>query len=52
MSLMGILNIGGSALQAQQAALQVTSNNLANAADPNYAEETAEYEPSGEVSTG
>ncbi|MGA2229769.1 MAG: flagellar hook-associated protein FlgK [Tepidisphaeraceae bacterium] len=52
MSLMGVLNIGGSALQAQQAALQVTSNNLANAADPNYTEETAEYEPGGDVSTG
>jgi flagellar hook-associated protein 1 FlgK len=36
MSLYGILNIGGSALQAQQAALQVTGNNLANAANPNY----------------
>jgi flagellar hook-associated protein FlgK len=36
MSLIGVLNIAASALQAQQAALQVTSNNLANAADPNY----------------
>jgi len=46
MSLFGILNIGNSALAAQQAALQVTGNNLANAADPNYTREVANLNPS------
>jgi flagellar hook-associated protein 1 FlgK len=45
MSLYGVLNIGVSALQAQQAALQVTGNNLANAADPNYTREVANLSP-------
>ena len=35
MSLFGALNIGRSALATQQAALQVTGNNIANAGDPN-----------------
>src|SRR5271170_7048848 len=52
MSLYGILNIGGSALAVQQAALQVTGNNLANAADPNYAEETVEESPGIDVPGG
>src|ERR1700722_8509154 len=49
MSLYGILNIGGSALAAQQAALQVTGNNLANAADPNYDVEVVNESPSPDV---
>ena len=45
MSLFGILNIGSSALAAQQAALAVTGNNLSNAADPNYTREVAVSSP-------
>ena len=45
MSLFGALNIGGSALATQQAALQVTGNNIANSADPNYVRETAVTTP-------
>ncbi|HEX2972793.1 MAG TPA: flagellar hook-associated protein FlgK, partial [Tepidisphaeraceae bacterium] len=41
MSLLGALNTGRSALAAQQAALQVTSNNVANAGDPNYTRQVA-----------
>jgi len=41
MSLSGALSIGSSALAASQAQLQVTGNNLANVANPNYARETA-----------
>jgi len=52
MSLFGILNIGSSALAVQQAALQVTGNNLANAADPNYAEETVEESPGIDAPSG
>jgi flagellar hook-associated protein 1 len=49
MSLISTLHLGGSALAAQQAALAVTGNNLANAADPNYTREVANLSPSGEV---
>ena len=49
MSLLGILNLSGSALAAQQAALQVTGNNLANAANPNYTRETTNFVPAGDV---
>ncbi len=45
MSLFGALNIGSSALAAQQAALQVTGNNLANAASPDYNREVADITP-------
>ena len=41
MSLIGALDAGSSALAAQQASIQVTGNNLANAANPNYDEEQA-----------
>lgn len=51
MSLYGILNIGGSALAAQTAALQVTGNNLANSANPNYTREVAEFTPGIDVPT-
>ena len=45
MSLLGTLSIAGSALAAQQAALQVTSNNIANASDPNYSNEVVDLTP-------
>src|SRR5260221_6585041 len=45
MSLFSALNIGRSALATQQAALQVTGNNIANAGDPNYTRETAQLTP-------
>ena len=45
MSLLSALSISGSALAAQQAALQVTSNNIANASDPNYAVEDVNLTP-------
>ena len=41
MSLIGSINIGGSALAATQASLQVTGNNIANAGNANYTRETA-----------
>lgn len=46
MSLIGTLNIGSSALAVQQAALQVTGNNIANAGDPNYTRQVANLAPS------
>jgi flagellar hook-associated protein 1 FlgK len=45
MSLIGALNIGKSALVAHQAAIQVTSNNVANAGNPNYTRQVAQLEP-------
>lgn len=45
MSLIGALNIGKSALVAQQAAIAVTSNNISNASDPNYSREVANLSP-------
>jgi flagellar hook-associated protein 1 FlgK len=42
MSLNGALSIGQTALAASQATLQVISNNVANVANPNYADETAQ----------
>jgi len=41
MSLNGALNIGGSALAASQAALQVTGNNIANVGNANYSREVS-----------
>jgi flagellar hook-associated protein 1 len=41
MSLIGAINIGGGALAAAQAQLQVTGNNIANAGNANYSSETA-----------
>ncbi len=46
MSLTGALNIGTSALAAQQAALQVTGNNIANAGNANYTRQTSTLLPS------
>lgn len=41
MSLLGSLNLGGSALATQQAALQVTGNNIANAGNADYSRQTS-----------
>src|ERR1700720_3073641 len=48
MSLFGALNIGASALAAQQAALQVTGNNIANAGNADYSRETSTLTPSSD----
>jgi flagellar hook-associated protein 1 FlgK len=45
MSLISAMNIGKSALVTQQAAIAVTSNNIANASDPNYSREVANTTP-------
>jgi len=54
MSLNGALNIGSSALQASQAALQVTGNNIANTGNANYSREVAVVSdtPDQELSSG
>jgi flagellar hook-associated protein 1 FlgK len=46
MSLIGALNTGKSALAVQQAALQVTGNNIANAGNADYARQVAKTAPS------
>lgn len=48
MSLIGALNIGKSALAVQQAALQVTSNNIANAGNADYTRQTASITPNAD----
>jgi flagellar hook-associated protein 1 len=45
MSLNGVLSIGQTALAVSQAQLQVTSNNISNAADPNYTRQVANVSP-------
>lgn len=45
MSLLGALNVANTALAVQQAALQVTGNNVANAGDPTYTREVATTAP-------
>ncbi|MCY2954171.1 MAG: flagellar hook-associated protein FlgK [Planctomycetota bacterium] len=45
MSLIGALNIGKSALAAHQAAIQVTSNNISNAGNPDYTRQVARISP-------
>jgi flagellar hook-associated protein 1 FlgK len=45
MSLFGTLNIGQNALATQQLALQVTGNNISNAGDASYADETVVQAP-------
>jgi flagellar hook-associated protein 1 FlgK len=42
---MGTLNLAGSALAVQQAALQTTSNNISNAGNANYTREVANLTP-------
>src|SRR4051812_43368202 len=46
MSLLGALNAGQTALTVQQAALQVTGNNIANAGNPDYSREVVSLAPS------
>src|SRR3954471_7058829 len=46
MSLIGALNIGGNALAVQQAALQVTGNNISNAGNADYTRQTTSLSPS------
>jgi flagellar hook-associated protein 1 len=52
MSLLGALSIGGSSLAAQQAGLQVTGNNIANAGTEGYTRETVRLTPGGPQATG
>jgi flagellar hook-associated protein 1 FlgK len=46
MSLIGTLQVGKSALAVQQAAIQVTGNNIANAGNPDYTRQVADIDPS------
>src|SRR6266516_358920 len=46
MSLLGTLQVGKSALAVQQAALQVTGNNIANAGNADYTRQVATLAPS------
>ena len=45
MSLIGALNIGKSALATQQAALQVTGNNISNAGNADFTRQNAQVLP-------
>jgi len=47
-SLIGALNLGKAGLAAQQAALQVTGNNISNAGNENYTREVANLSPSAD----
>ena len=48
MSLVSALNIGKSALAVHQAAIQVTSNNVANAGNTDYTRQTPHIVPGSE----
>lgn len=48
MSLIGALNIGKTALAAHQAAIQVTSNNIANAGNTGYTRQVADLTPTAD----
>lgn len=52
MSLIGALNIGRSALAVNQAALQVTGNNIANAGNADYTRQVANVASAGDQSAG
>ena len=52
MSLIGALNVGKSALAAQQAAIQVTGNNIANAGSADFTRQTASITPSKDRQLG
>lgn len=52
MGLLDSLQIGTSALLSQQAAIQITGNNIANAATPGYTRQEAVLHPSGESKFG
>ena len=45
MSLVGALNIGKNALAVQQAAIQTTGNNIANAGNADYTRQVAKTSP-------
>jgi flagellar hook-associated protein 1 FlgK len=49
MSLIGALNIGRNALAAQQAALQVTTNNISNAGNPDYTRQSSSLVTTGDT---
>lgn len=49
--LLTTLNSAASALDAQSQAIAITGNNIANASNPNYAEETPEFQTLGMVQT-
>lgn len=48
MSLINSLNIGRNAIAVQQASIQVTSNNIANAGNPDYNRQTAGISPNND----
>src|SRR5437870_2960516 len=54
MSLIGALNIGKNALAVQQAAIQVTGNNIANAGNADYTRQATHLSPSADqmIQTG
>lgn len=52
MSLLGTLNLGRSALAVQQAALQVTSNNISNVGNADYTRQTANLSASADYRNG
>ena len=54
MSLIGALNIGKSALAVQQAALQVTGQNISNAGNADYTRQTSTIasSPDQQIQTG
>ncbi len=52
MSLVSALNLGSSALAAQQAAIQVTGNNIANASNPDFTRQTAQFSASPDHQIG
>jgi flagellar hook-associated protein 1 FlgK len=52
LSLFGSLSLGGSSLATQQAALQVTGNNIANAGTAGYTRETVNITPNGSTEIG
>lgn len=52
MSLVNSLNIGRNALAVQQAAIQVTTNNIANAGNPDYTRQTASMSPGNDQQIG
>jgi len=51
-NLLGTLSIASQALEADQGALQVTSNNIANANTPGYSREVSVFEPEPVVTEG
>lgn len=52
MSLQSILQLGSSALSVQQAALQITSNNIANAGNPDYTRQLGSIVPGADYQNG